>query len=201
MPTRLLGTVEKARPICLLLTRVACAHVLSQAAVDPLRGNEVQAPKSCPNPNDVDNAGSSGGVGRGRGGWGRGRGRGGSGAGGVGGNSRKCASTTFAVEPSGHTCQDYQEIKIQEHVQRLSIGSIPRSIKVVLSNDLVDRCQAGDDIVVVGVVRDMWLPPMRDQRCELELYIDANHLTVYNSGRVSTRRCAACGAFLTPCVS
>ena len=38
-------------------------------------------------------------------------------------------------------CIDYQEMKIQEQVQSLTVGSIPRSIVVVLENDLVDRCK------------------------------------------------------------
>lgn len=38
-------------------------------------------------------------------------------------------------------CTDYQEMKIQEQVQTLTVGSIPRSIVVVLDNDLVDRCK------------------------------------------------------------
>lgn len=40
-------------------------------------------------------------------------------------------------------CIDYQEIKIQEQVQSLTVGSIPRSIVVVLENDLVDVCKVG----------------------------------------------------------
>jgi DNA replicative helicase MCM subunit Mcm2 (Cdc46/Mcm family) len=40
-----------------------------------------------------------------------------------------------------------QEIKIQEQVQKLTMGVIPRSILAVLQDDLVDSCLAGDDIV------------------------------------------------------
>ena len=45
-------------------------------------------------------------------------------------------------------CCNYQEIKIQELVQRLAVGTIPRSMWVVLEDDLVDTCKAGDDITV-----------------------------------------------------
>ena len=45
-------------------------------------------------------------------------------------------------------CRNYQEIKIQEHVQRLAMGNIPRAMWVVLEDDLVDCCKAGDDVTV-----------------------------------------------------
>jgi DNA helicase MCM9 len=46
------------------------------------------------------------------------------------------------------TCIDYQEIKIQEHINKLSVGTIPRSIVVILENDLVDLAKAGDDVTI-----------------------------------------------------
>lgn len=40
-------------------------------------------------------------------------------------------------------CHDYQEIKIQESTQVLGVGAIPRSIPIILKNDLVDTVKAG----------------------------------------------------------
>jgi DNA helicase MCM9 len=69
-----------------------------------------------------------------------------------------CKSTTFQqVEDETLAC-DYQEIKIQEQVQNLAVGSIPRSIIVVLVDDLVDSCKPGDDVVVVGLMIRRWQP-------------------------------------------
>jgi len=48
-------------------------------------------------------------------------------------------------------CRNYQELKIQEQVQRLAVGTIPRSIWVVLMDDLVDMCKAGDDVTIWSV--------------------------------------------------
>jgi DNA helicase MCM9 len=45
-------------------------------------------------------------------------------------------------------CKNYQEIKIQEQVQNLAIGTIPRSMMVALENDLVDICKPGDDVMI-----------------------------------------------------
>ena len=64
-----------------------------------------------------------------------------------------CPSTKFTKMESqptkGHYYRDYQEIKVQEQIQKLEIGTIPRSICVILEDDLVDLCKAGDDVTVV----------------------------------------------------
>ncbi|KAB0346488.1 hypothetical protein FD754_011345 [Muntiacus muntjak] len=77
-------------------------------------------------------------------------------------------------------CRDYQEIKIQEQVQRLSVGSIPRSMQVVLEDDLVDSCKSGDDITIYGVVMQRWKPFKQDVRCEVEIVLKANYVQVNN---------------------
>lgn len=43
---------------------------------------------------------------------------------------------------------DYQEIRLQESVQCLAMGSMPRSIGVILQDDLVDTCRAGGNLLV-----------------------------------------------------
>jgi len=45
-------------------------------------------------------------------------------------------------------CRNYQEIKIQEQVEKLAVGTIPRSMWVILEEDLVDSCKAGDDVTI-----------------------------------------------------
>ena len=67
--------------------------------------------------------------------------------------AKPCKSTKFTVVEGTRVCRDYQEIKIQEQLSLLNVGSIPRSMMVVLEDDLVDRCKPGDDIVVVGSLR------------------------------------------------
>ncbi|XP_063166738.1 DNA helicase MCM9 isoform X2 [Candoia aspera] len=80
-------------------------------------------------------------------------------------------------------CKDYQEIKIQEQVQRLSVGNIPRSMMVVLEDDLVDSCKSGDDITVYGVVMQRWKPFHQDSRCNVEIVLKANYIQV-NNGQI-----------------
>ena len=76
---------------------------------------------------------------------------------------------------------DYEEIWVQERIQTLEVGTMPRSITVILLNDLVDTCKviinsltnlkAGDDIVITGVVRQRWKPLIRDSTCEVGMIV------------------------------
>ncbi|NXW40133.1 MCM9 helicase, partial [Nyctiprogne leucopyga] len=99
-------------------------------------------------------------------------------------NEEGCSSTKFTclsgTTSSPACCRDYQEIKIQEQVQRLSVGSIPRCMVVVLEDDLVDSCKSGDDITVYGVVMQRWKPFHEGARCDLELVLKANYVKVNN---------------------
>nr|XP_030709443.1 DNA helicase MCM9 isoform X2 [Globicephala melas] len=95
-----------------------------------------------------------------------------------------CDSAKFTclsdLSSSPTRCRDYQEIKIQEQVQRLSVGSIPRTMKVILEDDLVDSCKSGDDLTIYGVVMQRWKPFRQDVRCEVEIVLKANYVQVNN---------------------
>jgi DNA helicase MCM9 len=58
-------------------------------------------------------------------------------------SSKGCQSASFQLIEDSIKCHDYQEIKIQESVQLLDVGSIPRSMPVILMDDLVDIVKAG----------------------------------------------------------
>uniref|UniRef100_A0A4W6DQL8 DNA helicase MCM9 n=1 Tax=Lates calcarifer TaxID=8187 RepID=A0A4W6DQL8_LATCA len=93
-------------------------------------------------------------------------------------NSYKFSCLSGGSEPAA--CRDYQEIKIQEQVQRLSVGCIPRSMVVVLEEDLVDICKSGDDVTVYGVMCQRWKPFYDGTRCDVELVLKANNIEVNN---------------------
>ncbi|KAK2158616.1 hypothetical protein NP493_1781g00036 [Ridgeia piscesae] len=80
-------------------------------------------------------------------------------------------------------CRNYQELKMQEQVQRLGVGTIPRSMWVVLEDDLVDSCKPGDDVTISGVVLRRWKPVTVDSRCHIELVLKANQVQVTNEQR------------------
>ncbi|CAH3154559.1 unnamed protein product [Pocillopora meandrina] len=104
-------------------------------------------------------------------------------------SSKECNSNKFSCLSDGasepKSCRDYQEIKIQEQVQKLAVGTIPRSMWVILEDDLVDCCKAGDDITVCGVVMRRWKPVFPDSRCDLEVVFKANHVSVNNEQKAT----------------
>ncbi|CAA0807349.1 Probable DNA helicase MCM9 [Striga hermonthica] len=94
--------------------------------------------------------------------------------------SQNCESTRFQIVEDNKICHDYQEIKIQENTQVLGVGAIPRSIPVILKDDLVDTVKAGDDIIVTGVLTAKWSSDIKDVRCDLEPVLVANSVRRMN---------------------
>eukprot|EP00842_Homolaphlyctis_polyrhiza_P004468 jgi/Hompol1/5021/HPOL_004104-RA len=83
-------------------------------------------------------------------------------------------------------CKDYQEIKVQEQVTKLAMGTIPRAISVILEDDLVDMCKAGDDVWIMGTVIRRWKNLSPNERCDIDLALHANHIRLNNQMQSNT---------------
>ncbi|KAK7241050.1 DNA replication licensing factor [Aureococcus anophagefferens] len=104
-----------------------------------------------------------------------------------------CSSRRF-VEV-GRENADYQEVRLQEHVEQLAVGScvgsIPRAVTVVLEHDLADSVQAGDRVSVVGWLERKWKPCYRDVRCDVEVVLVANGVRVGAASTAGAARVTA----------
>ncbi|KAA8536431.1 hypothetical protein F0562_028909 [Nyssa sinensis] len=90
--------------------------------------------------------------------------------------SKICEGTHFQLIEDSIICHDYQEIKIQESTQVLGVGAIPRSIPIILKDDLIDIVKAGDDVIVTGILTAKWSSDLKDVRCDLHPVLIANHV-------------------------
>ncbi|KAL9188920.1 hypothetical protein ACHAXT_011410 [Thalassiosira profunda] len=94
-----------------------------------------------------------------------------------------CLSANFAVVPDGSERTDYQEMKVQESASALNrVGSVPRSILVKLTDDLVDVCNPGDEVVVVGELHAAWgnQTPGMNVECMVGMSLKAHSVRVIN---------------------
>eukprot|EP00606_Chrysophyceae_sp_TOSAG23-5_P000123 GSChrysophyteH2.ASY1.ANO1.630.1 assembled CDS len=94
-----------------------------------------------------------------------------------------CGHTNLRA--SGGRCIDYQEIKVQDQMERVGLGCVPRSITVVLEADLVDKFTAGDDVVIVGQLLRQWKPLFVGNRCQVDIAVKANSLASLDPSRVA----------------
>ena len=78
--------------------------------------------------------------------------------------------------------QDHQEIKIQEQSSNLEPGRKPGSLWVSLEDDLVEIVKPGDNVEIIGVVKQRWDPfgNQQDGKNMVELVLKAHNLSVQN---------------------
>ena len=95
-------------------------------------------------------------------------------------SGKRCANTKISPVEDGSVHTDYQEIKIQEAASRIRVGHMPGSLLIKLQHDLVDTCQPGDEVVVVGSLLAQWAQPQQlvDVECQVGMAMSAHSIRV-----------------------
>ena len=96
---------------------------------------------------------------------------------------RQCAGRNFRPpQPHQPYHRDHQVLRVQEQMRTIGLGTTPKTVTVVLTEDLVDLAAPGDDVEVAGVITRRWdkssLRP--DARCHVDLALHANSVQVLN---------------------
>jgi len=87
------------------------------------------------------------------------------------------SSGQFRVVPEKSVMVDWQRIVLQERPEEVPPGQLPRSIEVVLQDELVDVARPGDRITVVGIVR-VRPDSVSKKKALYEIYVDAVNVEV-----------------------
>lgn len=85
----------------------------------------------------------------------------------------ECKGKEFDLDIEQSKFTDYQKIQIQEPLESLKGSEQASNIDVYLSDDLVNRCSAGDKIIVTGTLK---LRPPKGDINIFSRYMVANHV-------------------------
>ncbi|KAL3944000.1 MAG: hypothetical protein SGBAC_001910 [Bacillariaceae sp.] len=95
-------------------------------------------------------------------------------------NGGRCKGTNLQHQKDESIHTDYQEVKIQEAASKIGIGHIPRSLMIKLQHDLVDTCQPGDEVQLVGSLLAQWQQTSHQPgvECNVGMALDAHSIRV-----------------------
>ncbi|CAB9509624.1 helicase MCM9 [Seminavis robusta] len=101
--------------------------------------------------------------------------------------SSGCKGHNFQTVAENTVHTDYQEATIQEAASQLGGGShVPKSLLIKLQHDLVDRCQPGDEVVIVGLLLPQWQPSiMPNMECAVAMALRAHSIRVVRDNGAS----------------
>ncbi len=87
------------------------------------------------------------------------------------------SSGAFRLLPEKSELIDWQKIVLQERPEEVPPGQLPRSIEVVLHDDLVDVARPGDRVTIVGIVR-VQPDSLSKRKAVYDMFVDAIHIEV-----------------------
>ncbi|SCZ93830.1 BZ3500_MvSof-1268-A1-R1_Chr6-3g08913 [Microbotryum saponariae] len=93
--------------------------------------------------------------------------------------SSDSAGNALEIEHGLSSFMDQQMIMVQEMPERAPAGQLPRSVEIVLEDDLVDRCKPGDRLQIVGTYRS--LGGGAQGSATFKTLIIANHLVLLSA--------------------
>ncbi|MGH8338586.1 MAG: hypothetical protein ACRETL_17570, partial [Gammaproteobacteria bacterium] len=64
----------------------------------------------------------------------------------------QCATNNWILETHGSEFVDWQKLRVQENTNEIPPGSMPRSVDVIVRNDMVELPKAGDRYVFTGTL-------------------------------------------------
>ncbi|XP_058825969.1 DNA helicase MCM9-like [Topomyia yanbarensis] len=77
-------------------------------------------------------------------------------------------------QPQPDYCRHFQEVRVQEI---MSEKNVPTMLVITLENDLVDSCQPGDCVTVVGTMERRWAPLMPGKKTLATVSMRANSVS------------------------
>ncbi|CAH8557050.1 unnamed protein product [Schistosoma bovis] len=83
----------------------------------------------------------------------------------------KCVSSN-----SQFYAKNYQEIRVHEQFDCLTVGVMRRSMCVCIEDDLLECVKPGDEVVINGVVTRRWRCTKEGSPCEIFTYLKANYI-------------------------
>lgn len=79
------------------------------------------------------------------------------------------------------TYRDHQSLVVQEMPERAPPGQLPRSVEVLLDDDLVDRLKPGDRVHVIGIYRSLGSRNANSASATFKTVLVANHVRLTGS--------------------
>jgi len=95
----------------------------------------------------------------------------------------RCGKRGLEFSPENSTFIDVQTLVVQERPEDVPSGQLPRSMEVLVADDLVDRVRPGDRVLINGILSvKQEHSPRLGRLTTFTTYLEANHIEVSTKG-------------------